>query len=294
MTIERFADILVSAMPLAGLYLLVGLGWVIIFRATGVLNFATGQFLILGAYLMYTMTHSWSLPFLPALILSSLIVGLIGMLVYRLTLKPIAGQPHFAQIIMTFGVSIVLVGLIPIIWGVQAVRLPAPVRNERFIELPFDAFFTTFGFATMVAAALITAFVIVFLRKVKMGTQMEAAAENPLLASQTGIDVNRLFSFSWVLALVPAAIGGISVGMTASVAPPLALLGLRALAPVLIGGLDSVGGVAIGAVLVALVESFAVVVIGSEAQNAAVFGLMLLFLIFKPHGIFGRAPVRRV
>lgn len=294
MNIERFFDIFASSIPLAALYILIGLGWVLIFRATGVLNFATGQFLILGAYLAVSFTTGFGLPFPVGVLLAVLIAGLLGAVVYRVTLRPIAGQPHFAQIIMTFGVSIVLAGLIPMIWGFQPKRLASPVRNSRFIELPFNSFFTTFGTVTIIVGAACFGGIILFLNKVKLGTQMEAAAENPLLASQSGINVNRLFSLSWVLALIPAALGGISVGATASIAPELALLGLRALAPVIIGGLDSVSGVVVGAILVAVTESFAVVFFGSKAQDAAVFTLMLMFLVFRPYGIFGRPQVRRV
>lgn len=294
MDLRELADVVASAVPLAFLYMLVGLGWVVIFRATGVLNFATGQFLIVGAYIMYTVTESWGLPFLVGLLLSVAAVAIIGMLSYVLLLRPIAGQPPFAKIIMTFGLSIVLAGIVPILWGVQPVRVPSPVANERLVELPYDAFWTTFGFATVVVGALVVIGIVLFLRKVRMGTQMEGAAERPLLASQSGININRLFSISWAMALIPAAIGGISVGMAASVAPPLAFLGLRAIAPVIIGGLESIPGVAVGSVIVALVESLAVLWLGADAQNAAVFTLLLVVLIFRPYGIFGRAEVRRV
>lgn len=291
---RELADIAASAVPLAFLYMLVGLGWVVIFRATGVLNFATGQFLIVGAYMMSSFTGSWGLPFLVGLVLAVAAVAVLGMLSYALLLRPIAGQPPFAQIIMTFGLAIILAGLIPILWGVQPVRVASPVSNERLVELPYGAFWTTFGFATMIVGAVLVAAILLFLRRVRMGTQMEGAAERPLLASQSGIDINRLFSISWAIALVPAAIGGISVGMASSVAPPLAFLGLRALAPVIIGGLESIPGLVLGAIIVALVESLAVLWLGADAQNAAVFTLLLIVLIFRPNGIFGRAEVRRV
>lgn len=290
---NEFADIIVSAVPLAFQYVLVGLAWVVIFRATGVLNFATGNFLIVGAFLAYSFIE-WRLPFFVGIALAALIVGVIGMLAYALLLRPITGQPPFAQVIMTFGLSIILVGVVPIIWGDAAVRIPAPVENRRFVELPFGSFWSTFGFATMVVGAVAIGLIILFLKKVRIGTQMEAAAERPLLASQTGININRLFSISWAIALIPAALGGVSVGLTTSVGPTLATLGLRAIAPVIIGGLESIPGVLVGSFIVALFESTAILWLGSDAQDAAVFTLLLIVLIIRPYGIFGRAEVRRV
>ncbi len=291
---NELADILVSAIPLAFQYMLIGIAWVVVFRATGVLNFATGQFLIVGAFIAYSLTTTWNFPFLLGLVIAPLVVGVIGMISYVLLLKPIAGQPPFSQVIMTFGLSIMLAGAIPIIWGDASVRIPAPVDNGRLIELPMGAFWSTFGFATMVVGSLVLGGILLFLRKVRMGSQMEAAAERPLLASQSGININRLFSISWALALIPAALGGISVGLTTAVGPPLAVLGLRALAPVIIGGLESIPGVAIGSIIVALFENTAILIFGSDAQDAAVFTLLLVVLIFRPYGIFGRAEVRRV
>jgi branched-chain amino acid transport system permease protein len=292
--VNELFDILASAIPLAFQYMLVGLAWVVIFRATGVLNFAIGQYLIVGALMAHMLIDSWGVPFLAGIVAAAVVVGLAGMLSYTLLLRPIAGQAPFAQVIMTFGLSIVLAGLIPILWGDAAQRIPAPIDNSRFVELPFDAFWTTFGFATMVVGAVMVSGIILFLRKVRVGSQMEAAAERPLLASQSGININRLFSLSWGLALIPAALGGISVGLTTSVGPPLAVLGLRAIAPVIIGGLESIPGVAVGSIIVALWENAAILLFGSDSQDAAVFTLLLVVLIIRPYGIFGRAEVRRV
>lgn len=291
---SQLLDVVASAVPLAFLYALVGLGWVVIFRTTGVLNFATGELLLVGAFCAYSAQVTFGLPFVVAVVVSVAVVAALGVASYTFLLRPIAGQPAFVQIIMTLGLSIVLSGAIPMVWGVTPVRIPAPVRNERFIELPGGAFFTTYGFATIIAGAVLFGGIILFLRKIRMGTRMEAAAERPLLASQTGLNINRLFSVGWAMALVPAAIGGVSAGLASTVSPTLAFLGLRALAPAIIGGLDSVIGVGIGAIVVALVESLSVTYIGADSQNAAVFALLLVVLIVRPYGILGRAEVRRV
>ncbi|MPY91704.1 MAG: hypothetical protein GEV08_01175 [Acidimicrobiia bacterium] len=294
MSLNQLADVLASSVVLGFLYVLVGLAWVVIFRTTGVLNFANGQFLAFGAYVAYNVTNTWDLPFLLGILAAVIVVAALGVLSYTALLRPIAGQPAFAQIIMTFGLAIVLTGVIPIIWGTIPLNLEAPVANDRLIELPLDAFFTTYGAATIVVGAVCFAGIIWFLRKVRMGTQMEAAAERPLLASQTGLRINRLFSAGWAMALVPATFGGLSVAYSSALSTGMADLGLRAIAPAIIGGLDSVGGLIIGALLVAVIESLAVTYLGAEAQNAAVFTLLLVVMAFRPYGLFGRAEVRRV
>lgn len=291
---DQLLDILVSAIPLAFQYMLVGLAWVVVFRSTGVLNFATGQYVVFGALTCYTLINDVGVPFVFGIVLAALIIGLLGMVSYTALLRPMAGQAPFAQVIMTFGLSIILVGLIPIIWGDAALRIPSPYENTPFVRLPRNTFWTTIGFATMVVGAAVLLAILVFLRKVRVGTQMEAAAERPLLAAQSGININRLFSLSWGMALIPAALGGISVGLATSVGAPLAVLGLRALAPVIVGGLESIPGVFVGSLIVAVFESMAILWLGSDAQDAAVFLLLLVVLIFRPYGIFGRAEVRRV
>jgi branched-chain amino acid transport system permease protein len=294
MSLNEFSDVLASSVVLAFLYVLVGLAWVVIFRTTGVMNFANGQMLTFGAFIAYNITATWGLPFAAGVIGGVLSVALLGVLSYNACLRPIAGQPAFAQIIMTFGISIVISGVIPIIWGTIPLNLEGPVENDRLVDLPLSAFFTTYGVATIVVGAVCFGGTILFLRKVRIGTQMEAAAERPLLASQTGLNISRLFSGGWAMALVPAGFGGISVALTSALSTGMADLGLRALAPAIIGGLDSVTGLIIGAFIVALVESIAVSYLGAEAQNAAVFTLLLVFLAIRPYGLFGRADVRRV
>jgi len=294
MNFDQLADVLASSVVLAFLYVLVGLAWVVIFRTTGVLNFANGQFLVLAAYISYNVTTTWDMPFLVGVLAGVIVVAVLGVVSYMVLLRPIAGQPAFAQIIMTFGLAIVITGVIPIIWGTIPLNLDAPVSNRRFIELPAGAFFSTYGFATIVIGAICLVGIILFLRKVRMGTQMEAAAERPLLAAQTGLRITRLFSVGWAMALIPAAFGGLSAAYSSALSLVLADLGLRAIAPAIIGGLDSVTGLIVGAILVAVVESLAVTYLGAEAQNAAVFTLLLVVMAFRPYGLFGRAEVRRV
>lgn len=293
MTLEILPDALASALILAGTYTLVGLGWVLIFRATRVLNFATGQFLFLGGLVFWSLQEWLNFGFILALAGALILTAGIGCLSYVGLLRPMAGQPVYSQIILTMGLSIIMASVMSMIWGTQSRVLSKPVE-DRTVALPGDATVTIYGLTSLVVAASFLVGMLLLLARSRIGTQMRAAADRSLLASQTGININWTFMVSWGIAIAGLTLAGVSYGYANVLSPGMVALGLRGLAPALIGGLDSVGGVAVGAVLVAVIETLAVIQFGGDAQNAAAFGTLLIVLGFRPYGLFGTPEVRRV
>lgn len=293
MSLDVLPDVIVSSLVLAGTYALVALGWVFIFRATGILNFATGQFLVLGCYFFFWTSVQLSLPFWLALPIALVLIAALGALVYLATLKPLAGQPLFSPIMVTLGLSIVMTSAMTIIWGAQSRVLEPPIENKTY-RLPGDAVITTFGLATVVTALVVYALVMAFLRLSKRGIQMRATAENPLLASQRGINVDVIFVIAFGVAVAAAALAGLSFSYSNVLAPTAVALGLRGLAPALIGGMDSIGGALIGSVIVAFIETAAVTQFGGDIKDMAAFLVLFVALAIRPHGLFGTPEIRRV
>lgn len=286
-------DIFVSAMVLSGTYVLLGLSWVIIFRATGVLNLAVGQFMAIGAYLMFTFLVLFHFTFLLGLLLAVCSVALFAGLTFHLFVRRLHGQPHFVVVVLTIGWSIVIAGAISIIWGPDLHVLPQPFPNRVYL-LPFGARLSTYGAATVVAATILGAALILFFRYSKLGVQMRAASELPVLASQSGVNITLLFFLAWALSGVTTTFAGITYGYTNVVSPSVAQIGLRGLTPALIGGFESLPGTIIGAILLAFVEVIGVRILGGDAEDAVVAAVLFVFLMIRPTGVFGQAQVRRV
>jgi branched-chain amino acid transport system permease protein len=292
MNLELLPDVLAGAIVLSGIYLLVALSWVIVFRASRLWNFATGQFLVLAGFLAATLiADGWNYWFTAMIVVAAL--GVMGVLMYRFLLRPLAGQEMYAPFIVTLGVGIVIQGLIPIIWGPNNLPLPAPFANDP-VDLPAGISLTTNDLIVPVVAVLVYVGLLVLLRWTKVGSQMRAANESTLLASQSGINVWVLFGVAFAIAFGLLALAGIANGQRSLVALSAIPLGLKGLVPAMLGGLNSVPGAAVGAVIVAVVESMVVLYLGADWSNLVVFSILLLVLAIRPYGIFGKAEAQRV
>jgi branched-chain amino acid transport system permease protein len=281
-----------SSLVLAGTYALLALAWVVIFRATGVLNFATGELMSLGAYYFYTFSSTVHWPFFVALFAALLSSALTAALIYAAIIRPLTGHPVFAPVLATIGLAIVIDAVLSISYGASLHNLPAPV-SDRTYGL-FGASISRYGLITDGVAVFAAVALTVFYRYSRAGLQMRAGSESPLLASQSGVRINWLFGLSWALGGVIAALGGIAYGYTNVVSLSVSQIGLVGIAPALIGGFDSVVGALIGGVVVAFVETYGVHWLGGAADQPVIFAVLLVFLLARPSGILGQSQVRRV
>lgn len=292
MKLEILPDLIVSSFVLGGAYTLIALGWVIIYRATQVLNFASGQFSALGSFLFYWLLVTLGLPFLVSAFGAVALIALVGILIYFVMLRPLAGQPIWSPVIMTLGLSTALTNLMALVWGSGSFSLPPPIPSQVY------SFGTVrvlnLGLAIVVLALVVYLGFIAFSRFSRLGIQMRAAAERPLLASQSGININLLFALGWGISGVVALLAGVTYSYTTILSMSISSIALRGLAPALIGGLDSIEGVVLGAFLVALLENFGVTLFGGAARDATVFAVLLVMLALRPYGFFGTPEVRRV
>jgi branched-chain amino acid transport system permease protein len=285
--------VITGTVILAGTYILIALGFTVAFRATRVLNFAEGQFMLLASYLLYFLLASMHLPLLLSLIGAALLTSACGLVTYRTLLRPLAGQGPLALVLCTLGLSIVLTNVMSIIWGTNDITLHVPVRPQ-VIHLPANASINTFQLATVTVALVVYVAVLTFLRFSRLGVQMRATAEQPLLASQTGINIYFIMGVSWSIIGFTAALAGMSLALTNVITPTMAQVGLTGLAPAIAGGLDSIGGVLCGAIFIALVQNLAVTYLGGDAGNVAAFLTLLLIMAVRPFGFFGTPAIDRV
>jgi branched-chain amino acid transport system permease protein len=292
MNITVLATLLIDGLILSGVYALTALGFVIIYRATGVFNFAQGELMMVGAYLFFLFTSGWDIPVALAVLLAVAGLGVIAGGIYMLIIRPMTAQPLFAAIIITMGLAIVIRSAVGLIWG-PSTHFPVKILQGQFIDLGFYrlAWFDLVCIAVVGAAY---GAVIAFLRYSPIGLEMRASAENPTLASQRGINLNKVFALSWVLAGASAAVAGAVIASRTSINLDLAHLGISAFPAALLGGLDSVGGALIGALVVGFVQTAAAWQWGTETQDVVSAAILLLVLMVRPYGLFGTRHITRL
>ena len=292
MNVEQLPDVLAGSIVLTGLYVLIGLSWVIIFRAAHLFNFATGELLVLSSFIVAALIgagHSYWL----SVLLGIVMMAVLGVAIYRFLLKPFAGQPVFTPVIVTLGLGFAIRGFIEIIFGSGSRRIDPPFDNTVH-SLPGGITLTTFDLIVPCVALVFYLSLLVFLRATKFGGQMRAAHENPLLASQSGVSIYVVFSVAFVISMLAISLAGVSNGQRTIVTTSAVVLGLKGLVPAMLGGLDSVGGVLAGALIVALAETLTIYYIGAGFKDMVVFSILLLVLAFRTTRLFGSREIQRV
>lgn len=292
--LTEIPNAVVASIILAGLYVLVGLSWVLLFRATQIMNFATGQFALLGACLYYTFSVSLHMPFIVSLLIALFVVAAIGASVHALFIKRMAGnEGFFAPVVLTLGISTVISQVVNIAYGSGSLAISLPVPQTD-LKLPANLAITSNDVVTLVVGVVVLFFAQLAIRRTRWGIQMRAAAENTVLASQSGINVDRVFMGGWGAAAVVVAIVGITYGASTIVTPTLADIGIRGLAVAIVGGFDSIVGLIPAAIIVALAENLSVVFFGESVRDAAVMIVILIVLAVRPQGLLGTKSVARV
>lgn len=287
-------NLIFAAVVLSGLYSLIGFAWVLLARTTGVLNLATGAYIALGAYVYNQFATTWHLSW-PLVVLGTLaVIAAIAAATQMVVFRRLAGQQEFVLVIATLGLAAVLKGGSSLIWGQQARLMRSPIHDKP-LQLSGGIHTTTYGIIGLIAAIIVLALATAVFRFSGIGVRMRAAAENPVLAAQGRIRIDQVYIVGWFMALTAATIAGIIFAYeTALSYPGLESLGLRGIAPALVGGLTSIKGVVPGAVIVALAETLGVHWFGGSASDVAAWLIIFLVLMIRPAGLFGERRVERV
>jgi branched-chain amino acid transport system permease protein len=293
---EFFVDLVTNGLLVGLMYALVAVGFVLIYKATSVINFAQGDLIMFAGYAAAVMLGAQGLPlWLTVLILCAGMVAL-GFVLERGILRPMVGQPLVSVIMVTIGLSFVLRGLVAMVWGAGTRQLELPVRLEPYVIGP--VFVSPINVvAAVIAVAFLIAFGLFFTRS-RLGVAMRAVADDQQAAMVVGIRVPRVFALSWAIAGLAAAAGGVIWGNMLGASGLLALVGLKVFPVVILGGLDSIGGAIVGGLVMGAVESVAAgyldPYVGGGTKDFIPYVLMILVLFVRPYGIWGHETIERV
>ena len=294
---DLFLQLMVSGIVTGGIYALIATGFVIIYKATGVINFATGELMMLGAFFAYTTMETARAPFLVALLVAAVGAAVLGALVERVVLRPLLGQRSISVIMVTIGLSSMFKGVAQVIWSGEYRSFPAIFPRAPVVLGPV-ILPSRQAYPFLVAVAAIVAVALLF-RFTRTGVAMRATADDQSTAFAMGIDIRRVFSLSWSLAAVTAAVAGIVIGTIGGISPQLGAVGLRIFPVVILGGLDSIGGALVGGVLIGILENLAggyldPLLEGGGAKEVAPFVALVVILMIRPYGLFGTRAIERL
>jgi branched-chain amino acid transport system permease protein len=285
-------QVLFSGLALGSIYGLVALGFVVIFKATDVFNFAQGMFVVCGAYLAVTAITLLGLPFPVAVLFIIVVAALMGMGTHALLIRPLSGRPILSIIMLTIALSIVLRALIEIVYGPAGRTLtsPLPSGSFAFMGLRISQLHLT---AALVSWVCMTAFGL-FFRFTSAGLLMRAAADSHEAATISGVRVDAMNRLAWAIGFTLAAIGGLFLGQLQIVSTELESIGLLALPAVVIGGLQSIPGAILGGLLVGIIEQLASTYISPKSSDVVIYALLLVILLVRPWGLLGQKAINRV
>jgi branched-chain amino acid transport system permease protein len=294
-----------------GIIAIIALGIVLIYRSSEVFNFSHGQLVMWGAFITWWFAGAdengnelFNLPLWGAIPLAILVMAGLGLLIERLALRPMTGQPLLAIVLMTLGLAQFLDGSAAIIFGIQPKNnFPAPFSPSDVIQVPFPGAFNDTIIikqallATAIVAILAAIVFMLFFQYTRTGLAMRATSEDHELARGVGINVPRVFGLSWAIAGIIATIGGVLLATSTGVSLSLSVVALVAFPAILLGGLESFPGAIIGGLLVglatALVQASSVQVVRSTSEIAP-YILLLIVLLIRPEGLFGEKRIERV
>jgi len=293
---EFFLQLLLNGLVVGSIYSLVALGFVFIFKSSGILNFAQGEFLLLGAYVFLAVSSAHA-PIGAALLFTFAFSAILGIVLERLVLRPLIGEPIISVIMVTLGLSSVLRAVVQGIWGTDTRPLPSVFSLDPIQLGPLPIARGYLYSAACVAVLLVV--LTLFFKYARPGIAMRATADSQQVALSMGISVRRIFALSWSIAAVVSAVGGILLAtMRGGVDGSLAVLGFKVLPAVIVGGLDSIGGAILGGLLVGVLENlsggYLDPVFGGGVKEVAPFAALVLILMVRPYGFFGKVRIERV
>ncbi|PKN25062.1 MAG: branched-chain amino acid ABC transporter permease [Deltaproteobacteria bacterium HGW-Deltaproteobacteria-21] len=292
-----FLQLVVTGLAQGMVYALIAIGFVIILKCSEVFNIAQGHFVLIGGYLGYTFLVPLGLPIWATLLLSIAVAVIMGLLIERLMLRPLVGQPVLAVVMMTIALSTVLGGLATLLWGAEykAYHGMLPTLNLKLgsISVPSESLIG------LIVSIICMAALMLLFRYTKIGLAMRATAEDLQVVQSVGIKATTVYAVSWVIASVVGVIGGILLGGVSGANMELAGIGLKAFAVVLLGGVNSLGGAILAGIILGMLENVAAgyldpLLPGGGLSQVFPFIVMIIVLIFRPHGLFGLVTIERV
>lgn len=287
-------QLLVSGLANGCVYGLIALGFVLIYKATEAVNFAQGDFMMLGAFVTLGLTNAqyMDLPFWVAAPMAIAIMAVLGYLLDFFVLRHLFGQSQTAVVILTIALGFVIRFIAGAIWGhePQTLESPLAVGDLRVGGVVLGMA----DVAVIIVTVLLTLFLYQFFQRTKLGLAMQAASQNQMAAYFMGIPVRRVQGMIWGLSGAVAAVAGILFASKGAIDPNAGLLGIKAFAAAVIGGFGSLPGALAGGLIVGVIEPFAARYLAAGYSQIAPYALLLFVLVFRPHGLFSQVRTKKV
>lgn len=287
-----FIQQLVGGIALGCVYGLIALGFVLIYKATEVVNFAQGDLMMLGGFVAFTFIDQLGLNYWLGFACAVLAMAAFGSLVERLIVRPILGYPQFSGVMVTIGLGFALRAVAGMIWGTDDLRIDTPfstgvVRVGQLV-LAYDKL------SVIVATIVLCIALWVYFNKTRMGVAMQATSQNMLGAYYMGIPVKRVFSLIWAISAAVAGFAGVLLAPIAFIHTNIGFLGLKAFPAAVLGGFGSIPGALIGGIIIGIVETLSGFYLPAGFKDVAAYVVLLAVLMVRPEGLLGLHMRKRV
>jgi branched-chain amino acid transport system permease protein len=288
----RILQLVVNGAASGCIYGLIALGFVLIYKATEMVNFAQGDVMMLGGFVAFSLIANFHLPYWLGAILAILITAAFGYVLDAFVLRRVIGQPQFAVVMLTLGLGFIFRAVAGITWGYDSVGFNTPFTNKTAniggLVLGQD------NLSIIVGTLVLCGVLYLFFSKTRIGVAMQAASQNQLAAYYMGIPVRTIFSLIWAISAGVACLAGILLSPVSMIDVNMGFLGIKAFAAAVIGGFGSIPGSVIGGVIVGIVEQFAGYKLPAGFQEVTSNVVLLLMLFIRPQGLFAERMGKRV
>ena len=295
-----FFEVLIGGLLAGVMYSLVALGFVLIYKASGVFNFAQGAMVFFAALTFVGLQERFGLPFWVTLALSLAAMVVLGTLIERIVLRPLVNQPQITLFMATIGLSFFIEGMAQLIWGTNVRRLDIGIKDEPIAAIlqHFDMAISSFDLTAALVAGILVATLAVFFQVTRVGRALRAVADDHQAALAVGIPLKQIWRIVWSVAGFVALVAGLMWGARNGVQYALTFVALKALPVLILGGFESVLGAIVGGLIIGALEKLAEVYlgphIGGGIEGWFAYMMALLFLLVRPEGLFGEKRIDRV
>lgn len=285
---------MVNGLIVGGIYSLISLPIVLIFKSSKVFNLAQGELVMMGGYLYLFIMLSAHLGIFLTLFVTLILMSLLGFAIERVILRPMIGESFISVIMITLGLASILRGLVSLLWGTDTYVYPTFLQE---VEVSIVGFRFSGTYLVSLGLCMILLILFFFFFKYSIfGIAIRATASDQIASMSMGISVKKVFGFTWAISAMLAGIGGILIGYMRGLNLTISLYGLFALAPVILGGLDSIGGAVLASFIIGILESLTLgylsSLVGGLAENIISFLVILIVLIIRPYGLFGTEKLK--
>jgi branched-chain amino acid transport system permease protein len=291
-TLDIILQLVLNGLAVGCIYGLVALGFVLIYKTTELVNFAQGDFMMLGAFTCYMFVVWYGVGYWPAFALAIGAVALFGAVLDATVLRRVIGQPQFAVVMLTIGLAATFRSFASITWGSEIYTLPTPfsARATRLGNVSVSHEYVSIIVGTVLLCAVLYA----FFTYTKVGVAMQATSQNQLAAYYMGIPVKRMFSLVWAISAAVAAVAGVLLAPVSLIDTNLGFIGLKAFAAAVLGGFGSIPGALIGGLTIGLIELFSGTYLPQGFKDVAAYVVLLVVLAVRPQGMFGSVGRKKV